>query len=111
MSSESGLDSIFLARGEHLSVKDLFKRTPKAEAFETIDRLIRERLDAGGRVFVYNFAPSPFTLFGINRGTGRRGYEPVRRDDLERFLDTLKTRYRFTPMASYWEESDSPLYL
>ncbi len=111
ISSESGLDSVLHACGDHLDVKDVFRRMPKVEVFRLVERAVAERLGQGGRVFMYNFVPSPFTLRGINLSAAHRGSEPVTRGDFEEFLGGLQKRYAFVAVLSYWEESKEPLYL
>jgi hypothetical protein len=110
VSSESGIDPVF-ARGRHLGVKDLFKEKPKTEGFALIETTVAERLQGGGRVFLYNFTPNPFTLRRINLEAGRRGNPAMSIDDFERFLARLRERYAFVPVLGYWEESKIPLFM
>jgi hypothetical protein len=109
ISSESGADSVFHVRGRALPLKDLFK-TASDDGFRVVSRAIRAQLDKGGRVFLYNFVPNNFTLYGIRRVAGKDS-EPLTRRDFEEFVTVLRKCYRFVPVLSYWEESKMPLYL
>ena len=109
ISAESGIDSIFHAGGNHLSVKGLFRDASKREGFDAIRSTIGEQLGGGRRVFLYNFVPGPFTLIGINQSA--RGGEPLGPRDFEEFLADLRRRYVLRPVLSYWEEGKEPLYL
>jgi hypothetical protein len=111
LSSESGIDSVFMGRGRHLGVKDLFKQKPKTEGFVILEQTIRDQLRRPGRVFVYNFVPNPFTLRRINLERARRGDPPLSVADFERFMSELRGRYVIVPVVSYWEESKIPLFL
>ncbi len=111
ISAESGVDTVFQARGNYLRVKELFKDLSKAEGFRFISGLIRDQLRQDGRVFIYNFVPNAFTLRGINQAAVRHGHEPLSPRDFEEFLAELKKRYVLAPVLSYWEESKEPLYL
>jgi hypothetical protein len=111
LSNESGIDTVFHGYRGHVGVKDVLKQQGKTEGFRTLDALIRERLGRGGRVFLYNFRPNPFTLRKINMVEPSRGRDPLDYDDFERFLADLKGRYVLVPVAAYWEESKIPLVL
>jgi hypothetical protein len=115
ISSESGIDPIFAQlyrRGgaRHVSVKNVFSQKPMPEAVASIRAAIDGQLALGGRVFVYNFVPGPYSLVGINQGPGRAGTSLTERD-FEIVLDELRTAYTLQPVFSYWEESKAPLYL
>jgi len=110
ISSESGIDSVFLKEGNHLAVKELFKRSSKVEGFATIRTAVAERLARGQRVFVYNLVPSPFTLFGIQQAAADHGASLGQRD-FEEFLVELNRSYAVVSTLTYWEESKAPLYL
>jgi hypothetical protein len=115
ISSESGIDPIFarLYRGgdaHHVSVKDVFIQKPTGEAFASIREAIDRQLARGGRVFMYNFVPGPYSLVGINQGPTRAG-APIGARDFEIFLDELRMAYALRPVFTYWEESKAPLYL
>ncbi len=111
VSSESGIDSVFIGRGRHFGVKDLFKTTAKAEGFAILDVTIAAGLRRPGRVFVYNVVPNPFTLRRINLEGARRGAPPMAVADFEAFVETLRARYALVPVVTYWEESKIPLFL
>lgn len=110
ISSESGIDAVFRKNGRYISVKGLFGRVSKKEGFEFIRVAIDEQLRSGGRVFLYNFVPSPFTLIGLNQ-TARGSSERFAPEDFEAFLTDLRARYALRPVLSYWEEGKAPLYL
>ena len=111
ISSESGLDSVFLGHARHVGVKDVFRQTSGTDGFPILDTMIREQLAHGGRVFVYNLTPNPFTLRRINLEAGKRGDPPMAFGDFERFAGELRARYAFVPAAAYWEEAKTPLFL
>jgi hypothetical protein len=111
ISSESGIDSVFIGRGRHLGVKDLFKQKPKTEGFVILDQTIGDGIRRPGRVFIYNFVPNSFTLRRINLESARRGDPSLSFADFERFMSELRARYVVVPVASYWEESKIPLFL
>ena len=115
VSSESGIDPIFarLYRGgnaHHVSVKNAFRDMPTSKAFESIRAAIARQLAHGGRVFVYNFVPSAYSLIAINQSPQRAG-TPLDARDFEAFFGELRTTYAVRPIFSYWEESKAPLYL
>jgi len=115
VSCESGIDTIFarLYRGgdaRHVSVKNEFVKSPAPEAFATIRAAIVRQLDGGGRVFVYNFVPAPYSFIAINQSPVRGG-TPLSARDFEAFLDELRKAYAMRPLFDYWEESKAPLYL
>jgi hypothetical protein len=110
ISTESGIDSVFDRIGEHIHVKDALIKTTDDEVFSAISQAIRERLDQRRRVFVYNFAPSPYSLIGINQAL-TRGPKPLRTQDFETFFAGLQTTYATRQVFSYWEEGKAPLYL
>ena len=89
----------------------MLKQKGRAEGFPIVDALIRDQLGRGGRVFLYNLTPNPFTLRRINMVEPSRGADPVTYDDFDRFLASLKDRYVLVPVASYWEEAKIPLVL
>ena len=111
VSSESGIDTIFRGNPRHVGVKEVLKQKGRAEGFPIVDALIRDQLGRGGRVFLYNLTPNPFTLRRINMVEPSRGADPVTYDDFDRFLASLKDRYVLVPVASYWEEAKIPLVL
>jgi hypothetical protein len=115
ISSESGIDPIFaqIYRGgdaRHVSVKNVFIQKPTRQAVVSIRAAIDGQLARGGRVFVYNFVPGPYSLVGINQAPTRAG-TPLGARDFEIVLDELRAAYTVRPLFSYWEESKAPLYL
>jgi len=115
VSCESGIDPIFarLYRGgdaRHVSVKNEFVKRPAAEAFAAIRAAIAVQLRHGGRVFVYNFVPSAYSLIAINQSPRRAG-QPLSTRDFDVFFDDLSRTYAVRPLFTYWEESKAPLYL
>ena len=111
VSNESGIDTIFIGYGRHVGIKDVLKQKGKADGFPSLDALIRDKLGRGGRVFLYNFTPNPFTLRRINMVEPSRGTDPLTPGDFDRFMASLKERYVLVPVASYWEEAKIPLVL
>jgi hypothetical protein len=111
VSTESGIDSVFLGRGRHVGVKDVLKQKGKSEGFQKLDALIRDQLGRGGRVFLYNLMPNPFTLRRINLVEPSHGSDPLTYGDFDRFMASLKERYVLVPVTSYWEETKIPLAL
>lgn len=109
ISSESGVDVVFRRSGNYVAMKDLFKSRPKAEAFASLLATIADHLGRGRRVFVYNFVPATFTLFGVN--LARVDEAPLVEQDFEAFFAALRERYDVRPVRSYWEEAKEPLYL
>jgi hypothetical protein len=86
----------------------VLKQKGRAEGFPIVDALIRDQLGHGGRVFLYNLTPNPFTLRRINMVEPSRGADPLTYDEFDRFLASLKYRYVLVPVASYWEEAKYP---
>jgi hypothetical protein len=111
VSNESGIDTVFLGHGRHVGVKDVLKQKGRADGFRSLDAAIRDELTRGGRVFLYNLTPNPFTLRKINMVEPSRGTDPVTYGDFDRFMAGLKERYVLVPVASYWEEAKIPLVL
>ncbi len=111
ISTESGIDTIFRGRGHYVGVKDVLKQKGRADGFRSLDVLIREQLERGGRIFLYNFTPNPFTLYRINLVAPKGETDPVVYDDFDRFLAGLRERYVFVPVVPYWEEAKIPLVL
>ena len=115
VSSESGIDPIFarLYQGggaRHLSVKNVFTDHPARQALDVIRADIARQLERNGRVFVYNFVPSTYSLIAINQSPARAG-APLSARDFETFFDDLSRTYAVRPLFTYWEESKAPLYL
>lgn len=110
ISCESGLDSIFQRGPNHLEVKNVFLRLPAKDAFGAIQKAIAQQVERNGRVYLYNFVPSAFTLIGINQSPSR-GAERLEAADFERFFDGLQKVYALRPVFAYWEETKAPLYL
>jgi hypothetical protein len=111
ISSESGIDPVLGRAGEPLGLKDVFVQSSRDAGFDRLRAAIAARLAAGRRVFVYNLAPSPFTLLGMAHAAGARGESPPTAEDFDRFAEELRTAYALVPALSYWEESREPLYL
>jgi hypothetical protein len=110
ISTESGIDSIFDRVGEHIHVKDALLKTSEDEVFSAITEAIRERFDQRGRVFVYNFVPSPYSLIAINQAP-TRGPRTLGTGDFEAFFAGLQKTYATRQAFAYWEEGKAPLYL
>jgi hypothetical protein len=91
-------------------VKKEFVERPTSEALATIRQRIARQLAHGGRVFVYNFVPAPYSLIAINQSPVRGGTALSARE-FEAFLDELQKTYAMRPLFTYWEESKAPLYL
>ena len=91
-------------------MKEVFTRASNEEGFAAIRTAIEDHL-ARGRVFVYNFVPSPFTLLGMNQAAGRRSEAPLLPQDFDAFTGGLERSYVFIPVLTYWEENRDPLYL
>ena len=111
ISSESGIDPVLAGTGEHLHVKEVFVAAPRDAGFARLRAAIAGQLAAGRRVFVYNLAPSPFTLLGMAHAAAVRGGAAPTAEDFERFAAELARAYTLVPALSYWEESREPLYL
>lgn len=111
VSNESGIDTIFRGYRRHVGIKDVLKQKGKVDGFQSLDALIRDQLGRGGRVFLYNLTPNPFTLRRINMVEPSGGSDPITPGDFDRFLASLKERYVLVPVASYWEEAKIPLVL
>ncbi len=109
ISSESGVDVVIHQSGNFVAMKELFSSRPKAEAFASLRSAIADHLRRGQRVFVYNFVPSTFTLYGMN--LAREDQAPLVAQDFEAFFTALRERYDMRPVFSYWEEAKEPLYL
>jgi hypothetical protein len=111
VSNESGIDTIFIGYRGHVGIKDTLKEKGRAEGFRSLEALIAEHLGRGGRLFLYNVTPNPFTLRKINMVEPSGGRDPVAYGDFDRFVAALRERYAFVPVVSYWEEAKIPLVL
>jgi len=107
-STESCLDAIVRKRWAFFSLKSLSEVKNKEKAFQDIYDEIVNKIQAGRRVYVYDFVPSQYALRGMNFANKHITFT---QQDFEEKLEEFKKRLNFTPVFEYWEANKSEYYL